>query len=50
MSDTAPKKAAKPVKELYFLPDYGISVEATSVDDAVAQAKQLTAKDGDDNL
>jgi hypothetical protein len=38
--------AEKPVTQVYFMPDKGISVEATSVEDAVAQAN-LKVKDGD---
>lgn len=47
------KKIAKKVmtqKRLYFMPDHSVSLEATSVDDAVTKVKKLKiAKDGDAN-
>ncbi len=27
--------------QVYFVPEYGVSVEATNLDDAIAQAKKL---------
>jgi hypothetical protein len=50
MSDTKASKTQKQApSQVYFLPDAGVSVEATSVDEAVAKANKLTTKveDGD---
>lgn len=38
-------------KQTYFLPEYSLTVEATSPEDAKAQAEQLIAKkEGDGNI